>query len=79
MNKFIIVIIFILVLIWEKWRRPIVCGRKIYEHIKEQGGEIISVERMSSREEIYHVHYKIRDKDFNSVVKFNIFYHSYWK
>jgi hypothetical protein len=79
MWSFILLFLFLVFIFYELIRRPIICKRKIYEHIRWLGGEVDSIEKMSSRESIYCVYYKIDGLSKTAVVKFGFFYDEDWK
>lgn len=68
----------ILFLLYEKIRRPVICKKKIYKHITDIGGEVINIERISHRDEIFSVHYKIGSDSKTATVKFDFFYSATW-
>ncbi|WP_186429725.1 hypothetical protein [Clostridium sp. BSD9I1] len=70
--------ILIIVFVYEKVRRPIVCKRKIYSHINNIGGKINSIEKLTLRDEVYSVYYTVDGQSSHLTVKFNIFYESIW-
>lgn len=71
--------ILIIVFVYEKVRRPIVCKRKIYSHINNIGGKINSIEKLTPRDEVYSVYYTVDGQSRHLTVKFNIFYESIWR
>lgn len=73
------ILIIIVLLIYEIYWRPIVCNKKITEHICSIGGEVGTIERLSIREDLYNVYYSIGEQENHSVVKFNLFYEAEWK
>ncbi|MDD4563079.1 MAG: hypothetical protein PHW39_08400 [Syntrophomonadaceae bacterium] len=74
-----LILLLILGILYEKIWRPIICKRKIREHIEVLGGEVWSIEKISMREEIYNVKYKINGELKNAVVKFSLFYGEKWR
>lgn len=65
--------------IWESWRRPVVCEGKIVAHVRARGGEVVSMERVGVREDVYYVHYRIGNKGIKGVVRFSFLYEPTWK
>lgn len=79
MLKTLLVVIFMVsLIIYEKFRRPIICKKKINKYIESLNGHIIDIKRLSIREETYLVEYKVKDEKFRITVKFNLFYKSLW-
>jgi len=74
-----IVLILILLLIYEKVWRPIVCKKKICSHIDSIGGQVNKIEKLTPRDEIYSVYYTVNGQSKHSNVKFNLFYKTTWK
>lgn len=74
----IIFILLIIILVYEKFRRPIICKRKIYEYIQSLNGQILDIKRLSIREEIYLIDYKIGEDSHRLTVKYNLFYKGIW-
>ncbi|MCY6370686.1 hypothetical protein [Clostridium ganghwense] len=79
MYNFICLLFIIGGLIYEKWWRPKVCEKKIRDRIRKMGGEVWGIERLSMREEIYSVIYRIGEKNEKGVVKFNLMYKQDWR
>lgn len=77
--KSFILISAVLVILWEKLRRPKICEKKIHKHIKDIGGEVIWIKKIGIRDEIYRVSYKIDEPIEAAIVKFNLFYHMDWE
>ena len=73
------VLVLILLLIYEKIWRPMVCKKKIYNHIENIGGQVGNIEKLTPRDEIYSVYYTVNGKSKHSNVKFNLFYKTTWK
>ncbi|MCT4606221.1 MAG: hypothetical protein N4A64_08995 [Marinisporobacter sp.] len=73
------VLVPILLLIYEKVWRPIVCKKKIYRHIENIGGQVGNIEKLTSRDEIYSVYYTVNGQSKHSNVKFNLLYKTIWK
>ncbi|WP_129596093.1 hypothetical protein [Anaerophilus nitritogenes] len=73
------VLVLILVLIYEKVWRPMVCKKKIYHHIENIGGQVGNIEKLTPRDEVYSVYYIVNGQSKHSNVKFNLFYKSTWK
>ncbi|ACD22387.1 hypothetical protein FDE76_05465 [Clostridium botulinum] len=73
-----IVFFIILLLLYEKIWRPIICKKNIHMHINNLGGQVDNIERLTQRDEIYNVYYTVNGKLNNSIVKFNLFYKSKW-
>ncbi len=74
-------ILFIFVgIIYEKYYRDKKCRTKIYEYINNLGGTIVQIEKVTSRDEIYNVDYKIGDNNelLDKTVKFNFWYEETW-
>lgn len=67
-----------LFVIYEYTLRIHVCKKKIYNHIKNIGGQIISIEKLSPRDEIFSVAYNLNGKSEYSTVKFSFFYKTKW-
>ncbi|WP_315078584.1 hypothetical protein [uncultured Clostridium sp.] len=78
MRSLWIVFVIILLLLYEKVWRPIICKKKIYRHINDLGGQIDNIERLTQRDEIYNVYYTVNGQLNNSIVKFNLFYKAKW-
>ncbi len=74
----IAVIILIVLLVYEKFWRPRVFKKKIHEYIENLGGNVLHIDRISSREEAYHVIYYLNDIRKNATVKFSLFYKQDW-
>jgi septation ring formation regulator EzrA len=72
-------IILVLLLIYEKAWRPMVCKKKIYSHIDKLGGQIDSIEKLTPRDEIYNVYYTVSGCSKHLNVKFDLFYKTKWK
>lgn len=49
------------------------------KHIKDLGGEVWSIEKLSMKEERYQVKYDLGGAIKNAVVKFNLLYEEEWK
>ncbi len=79
MYKYICLLLVIGIGIYEKWWRPKVCEKQIRAKIREMGGEVLEIKRLSIREEIYSVLYKIGGKNQKAVVKFNLTYKQDWR
>lgn len=79
MKIFIYMLIIIGILTYKMWWRPKVCKEKIKHKVKEMGGEILNIEQISMREEIYAVIYVIKEKEEKAVVKFNFMDEQKWK
>ncbi|NFG28679.1 hypothetical protein FC777_16570 [Clostridium botulinum] len=73
------IFIIILLLLYEKVWRPLICKKKIYSHIENLGGQVDNIERLTQRDEIYNVYYTANGEMNNSIVKFNLFYKAKWK
>lgn len=72
------IVIIIILLLYEKVWRSIICKKKIHRHINNLGGQISNIERLTQRDEIYNVYYTLNGKLNNSIVKFNLFYKAEW-
>ncbi|WMJ80956.1 hypothetical protein RBU49_01515 [Clostridium sp. MB40-C1] len=66
-------------LIYMIWWRPKVCKEKIRDKIRKMGGEVLDIELIGSREQIYNVRYRIKEKDEKAVVIFNFICEEEWK
>jgi len=59
--KYLILLFIILLIIYEKVWRKHICKKKIYKHIKRREGDILSIEKLSLRDEyknqVYAVFY----------------------
>lgn len=58
---------------------PKVCKKKIYSHIYNLGGDVVNIEKLTTREQLYCVYYTLNGKTEKSIVRFDIFYESTWK
>lgn len=66
------------VLFYEKVVRVARCQEKIKVHISRLGGAVTSIEKLSSREEIYSVGY-LKDGEWHvATVNFGFFYREEW-
>ncbi|AOR25108.1 hypothetical protein [Clostridium taeniosporum] len=74
-----IVLFIIFLLLYEKVLRPIICKKKIYEHINNLSGQVDNIEKLTARDEIYNVYYTVNGQANHSIVKFNLFYKTKWK
>lgn len=79
MYKIVVLIFFLLIIIYEKVWRPIICKKKIYKHIHSLNGVIEEIKRLSIREETYLVDYRIGNTEYKLTVKFNLFYKEEWQ
>lgn len=79
MKSILVIVAFVFLLVYEKVWRPMICKKKIYQHIEAIGGEVSKIEKLTPRDEIYSIYY-IENKQINHVcVQFNLFYKSTWK
>lgn len=76
--KYIMFIFILLLVIYEKIWRIHICKKKIYNHINEIGGELISIEKLTLRDEFFNVNFSINEKIEHATVKFNFFYKERW-
>ncbi|MDF2870098.1 MAG: hypothetical protein K0R05_1673 [Anaerocolumna sp.] len=76
--KYLILLFIILLIIYEKVWRKHICKKKIYKHIKRREGDILSIEKLSLRDEVFKIVYTIDGQSENSIVKFNFFYKETW-
>ncbi|MCY6485425.1 hypothetical protein OW763_13905 [Clostridium aestuarii] len=79
MYNFIWILLLIAFVVYESWWRPKVCKEKINEEIKKIGGEVLSIEKLTSKKEIYHVIYKVGEKQEKVVIEFNFIYEQFWR
>lgn len=77
--KLMWLVFIIILLLYEKLYRIMVCKKKIYSYINNLGGQVDSIEKLTSRDEIYSVYYTINGQSEHGNVKFNLFYKSEWK
>lgn len=68
----------ILLLAYEKIRRPMVCEEKICQYIESLNGRVMNIKKPIHREELYIVEYKVNGNVKQSTVKFNLFYKQKW-
>lgn len=73
------IIIISIILAYEKIWRPKVCEKKICAYIEGIQGSIRSIEKLTIRDEIYKVCYRIKGETAVGIVKFNFFYDMEWK
>jgi hypothetical protein len=73
------VLVLILLLIYEKVWRPMICKKKIYSHIENIGGQVSNIEKLTPRDEIYSVYYTANGQSKHSNVQFNFLYKTTWK
>lgn len=78
MYKIFLIVLLLLLLIYEKLIRPQICEKKIGEYLQSINGDLIMLEKVSIREEIYSVKYKVGNFPQTSVVKFNFFFKYKW-
>jgi len=74
---YIFFIVISLVLYEKVWRNR-VCRKKIRKYIENSNGEVLNIERVTPRDEIFVVSYKRNEKVEERTVKFSIFYSEYW-
>jgi hypothetical protein len=74
MNAVFIILLFILLLIYEKVWRPVICKKKINYLINNFGGHIQSIKKITPRDEIYSVYYTVNGQAKHLNIKFNLFY-----
>lgn len=77
--KLLLVVFIIILLLYEKVWRPIVCKKKIYNHINNLGGQVDNIEKLTAKDEIYNVYYTVNKQSNHSIVKFNLFYKTKWQ
>lgn len=73
-----ILIIAVLALVYEKIYRVKIIEKKIHNRIKKKGGYVTRIERITNREEIFVITYKLDDEIMTKTVKFSFFYNEYW-
>lgn len=76
--KYLLLILIMLIIIYEKVWRKHICKKKIYKHIKNKGGDLVSIEKLSLRDEIFNIVYTINGKSERATVKFNFLYKETW-
>lgn len=54
------------------------CKKKIFTHVKDIEGQLVSINKISSREEIFNVIYVKNELTHHCSVKFNFFYKDIW-
>ncbi|MBC8062561.1 MAG: hypothetical protein H7Y18_18120 [Clostridiaceae bacterium] len=75
----IIIALFVLAfIIFEIVLRPSIGVKRITKCIEEKGGTIISITKISMREEIYKVDYKVDNKNERLVAKVDWFFEVMW-
>lgn len=79
MQLFLILLFSFLIILYEKAWRVYRIHRKINQYINSKNGKVGTIERLSSREEIFSVYYLVAGQSKHSIVKFNLFYHSKWE
>lgn len=73
--KQILTILFLLILlVYEKEYRPKVCHNKIHIYINHLGGTVISINKITPRDEIYSIYYTLDKQEKHINIKFNFFY-----
>ncbi|MEA4825734.1 MAG: hypothetical protein VB130_03740 [Clostridium sp.] len=72
-------LVLIIGLTYKLWWRPKVSKKIIIDKIAQMGGEVIRIEQVSIREEIYNVTYMIEGKEQKNVVKFSFMNEQWWK
>ena len=77
--KLLLVLFIIILLLYEKLWRPIVCKKKIYSHINNLGRQVDNIEKLTAKDEIYNVYYTMNKQSNHSIVKFNLFYKTKWQ
>ncbi|MDF2941380.1 MAG: hypothetical protein K0S01_238 [Herbinix sp.] len=73
------IIIISLILLYDFVVTPKICKKKIYSQINNIGGQIIIIEKLSRREQLYCVNYIVNGKLEKAIIRFNIAYESTWK
>lgn len=76
--KLLWILFIIILLLYEKVWRPIVCKKKIYRHINNLGGQVDNIEKLTAKDEIYNVYYTVNKQSNHSIVQFNLFYKTKW-
>lgn len=66
-------------LVYQVWWKPKVCRKIISDKIIKMGGEVIEIEQLSIRDEIYKVIYRIESENRKSIVKFKFMNEEEWK
>ncbi len=79
MYKMAIIIFFLLIILYEKVWRPMICKKKIHKYILSLNGMVDEIKRLSIREETYLVDYRIGDTKYKLTVKFNLVYKEEWQ
>jgi hypothetical protein len=72
-------IIFTPVLIYEYVISPKICNKKIHSHINNLGGQVVNIEKLTTREKLYCVYYTLNEKSEKAIVRFNILNEETWK
>jgi hypothetical protein len=75
----LVILLVVGLLLYEIMWRPIACERKIKERIESMGGTVGTIEKLTPRDEIFNVYYKVNGESMHSVVKFDFFYEEEWK
>ncbi len=73
----VLIVIVVLGLAYEGWR-DYKCRGIIGDHIIKKNGKIGAIERLTAREELYHVTFTIAGEKNSKTVKFNFFYKNEW-
>lgn len=73
------IILLVSVLIYEFVVSPKICKRKIIRHINSMSAEVIWIERLTRKEFLYSVDYRLDGKVEKAIVQFNILFHDTWR